>query len=114
MSECPAMRPGRHAWLYALLFSFAAYLVPLIGPHAFTLLGERLWRDLTRGDREPSWIAADFILALALQAAAFAALLWSLRKPTPLRVLPVVVAAPVVGIAFQYAYQVYVPSRFLI
>ena len=69
-------RPSR-PFVAAALLSFSVYLLPLIGPHAITLLGQGLLIELTRDtNRAPAWIATDIGLALLLQAAVTAVLYW--------------------------------------
>jgi hypothetical protein len=108
------MPAGGSKWLWALALSFVVYLFPLIGPHAMFPLGGVIWRDLTRGEREPMWIAMDVVLAVLLQLAAFAGLYWLLKKPAVSRVVVLGLAVPVVAIAVEYSYLIYVPSHFLI
>lgn len=62
---------SRRAWLAGVL-SFSVYLLPLVGPHAFVVLGE--W--LARGDRPAAWRAAELAVALGLQVAADAIWYW--------------------------------------
>ena len=60
--------------LYAFVLSFAVYLFPLIGPHVVFFLGQALWLDVTRRERELSWIIMDAGFAVLLQFLAFALL----------------------------------------
>jgi len=93
--------------------SFGVYLTPLVGPHAFWLLGESLVQELTRGPaRDPWWTATDVALALAVQAAAWALLAWSLRSP--FRLLAWIAAVPALVAGLNTAYLVAIPSYFLI
>jgi len=100
--------------LYAALLSFGIYLFPLVGPHTFFLLGELCWRELTRGEREPLWIAAEVGLAMLLQVIAFVGVYYLFKEPTALRIVLFSAAVPLAGIATEFAYLVYIPSIFLI
>ena len=107
------MRPSLH-WLRAFLLSFAVYLFPLIGPHAAFLLGQVIWRELTRGEREWLWVAADIALAVILQVIVFSVLYWLLPKRAIYRAIVAVIAVPLLAGAMEYAYMVGIPSFFLI
>src|SRR5262245_52536124 len=107
------MRPSSH-WLRAFLLSFAVYLFPLIGPHAAFLLGQVIWRELTRGESEWLWVAADIALAVFLQVIVFAALYWLLKQRAIFWVIVAVVALPILAGAIEYGYMVGIPSFFLI
>jgi len=107
-------RPNLNKSFLALALSFGVYLFPLIGPHTVSLLGQVLWIELTRGERAPFWIATDIGFALMLQSIAFAALCWFFMRPAVLRVLVLAAAVPFAWIAVEYAYLVFIPSRFLI
>lgn len=103
----------------AIVFSFAVYLTPLVGPHAAFLLGEVVWREVGgvlhgRGDQGPAWIATDVGVALFAQLAFFGLVHWFLRRPGWRRGL--LVGLPVLPaiIALNYAYMVVIPMRFLI
>ena len=75
--------------LYALILSFGVYLLPLIGPHTVTFLGELIWYEITHRERARLWIAADVGFALVLQLIAFSALYWLFKKPAVIRVVVV-------------------------
>ena len=107
------MRTRAPKWLYAFIVSFVVYLSPIIGPHTMSFMGE-VWRELWHGERERLWIAADIGFAVFLQLVTFGALYWLFRKPGKLRIVAVLAAVPVVMIAAEYAYLVYIPSQFLI
>ena len=103
----------------ALVLSLAVYLTPLVGPHAAWLLGERLWREVSRnaagrGGQDPWWIATDVAVALVAQLALFAIAWWFLGRPGWLR--GVLATAPVVPgiIALNALYMVAIPTRFMI
>jgi hypothetical protein len=99
---------------YAFVLSFAVYLFPLIGPHVVFLLGQALWLDVTRRERELSWIITDAGFAVVLQFLAFALLYWFFGKPVLLRGVVVVLALSFLALGVNYAYLIYIPSRFLI
>jgi hypothetical protein len=64
------------------------YLIPIVGPHAGSILGE----VLLRGGRAPRWTAMNVAAALIVQLAAFILFWWFFRKPGLLRALPLAVA----------------------
>jgi len=103
----------------ALVLSLGVYLTPLVGPHAAWLLGERLWREVSRGaagrgPQDPWWIATDVAVALAAQLALLALAWWFLGRPGWRRGL--VAAAPLAPgiVALNALYMVAIPARFLI
>jgi hypothetical protein len=98
----------------ALGLSFAVYLFPLIGPHTVIFLGELIWRELTRHEREPLWMAVDVGFAVVLQGVVFLLLYRLFAKPAMLRLLSVAVAMLFVAGAAEYGYLVLIPSLFLI
>lgn len=93
--------------------SLSVYLVPLVGPHAFWLVGEGLFQEWTRGDREPWWLAADAALALSAQIAVGLMLAWSLRG-SRLRLLTWIPAVPLLVVGLNVAYLLAIPTYFLI
>ncbi len=99
----------------ALLLSFLVYLLPILTAHGGSLLGIILWAELVDGGsgREALWLALDAGLGLALQLAAFIAFRWMLGGQR-LRWLGLAVFVPVLFSAFNLAYQVEIPKRFLI
>jgi hypothetical protein len=108
--------PKRSPLPKALLASFAVYLMPIIGPHAFWLLGEHLWMGLTHGGhgRSVGWVVMEWGLAVALQIVAGALWYWFFARPKWWRLLPFVVCVPVFFMVIEWAYLVAIPSRFLI
>jgi len=107
-------RPSR-PFVAAALLSFSVYLLPLIGPHAITLLGQGLLIELTRDtNRTPAWITTDIGLALLLQAAVTAVLYWLFRKPNVITTVAVVLAIPIVIGFVEVSYLIAIPSMFLI
>jgi hypothetical protein len=113
------MRAGgskRSPLLKAFLASWAVYLMPIIGPHAFWLLGEHLSLRLVRGgpDRVAAWIALEWGLAIGLQVMAGALWYWFLARPKWWRVLSLMACVPVFFMVTEWAYLVAIPSRFLI
>src|SRR5262245_50508516 len=107
-------RPSR-PFAAAAVLSFSVYFVPLIGPHAITLLGQGLIIELTRDtNRTPAWIATDIGLALLLQVAAMTILYLLFRKPNRIAIVIVALAIPIfIGFA-EVSYLVAIPSMFLI
>jgi hypothetical protein len=97
--------------LAAVAGSFAVYLIPLVGPHAFWVVGVALALDV-RSDRDAAWIAADLGLALLAQIAVWLVLRWSLGG-SPWRRLSWVGAVPLM-VGLNFAYLVSIPSFFLI
>lgn len=65
----------------ALIASLVVYALPVVGRHNYWFWGNRLWAEVTAGEkgREALWIAADLGLALGLQLVA--ALLYLLDFP---------------------------------
>ena len=108
------MQPPRKKWMYALGASFAVYLFPLIGPHTITPIGQLIWRELTRREREPLWMAADIGFAVALQLLAFGGLWWLLSNPGIFRVIAIAAGALVGAGVVEYSYLIYIPALFLI
>lgn len=103
-------RSPKRLWI-ALIGSFAVYLIPLIGPHAFWLLGEALVQG--PAGRDPRWTAANVSLALAAQIVVALLLAWSLRG-SRLRLLVWIPTIPVLVAVMNAAYLVAIPSHFLI
>ena len=101
--------------LTALLLSFLVYLTPILHAHGGTLLGIYLWAALVDGrdGRDALWLATDAGLAVALQAAWFAAFRWMLAGAR-LRWLLLLALAPVTVAAIVWAYLVAIPTQFLI
>ena len=107
------MTPERISRLWvAVVGSFAVYLIPLVGPHAVWLLGESLLQMGSSG-RDPRWVAANVLLALAAQVVVALGLMWSLRG-SRLRLLAWVPAIPILVALMNAAYLVAIPSRLLI
>ena len=103
----------------ALVLSLGVYLTPLVGPHAASLLGERLWREMARGAagrgaQDPWWRATDVAVALAGQLVVLALAWWFLGRPGWRRGL--IAAAPLAPaiVALNALYMVAIPARFLI
>jgi hypothetical protein len=95
----------------AVVGSFVVYLVPLVGPHAFWVVGEALAMDVA-SDRATAWIASDFAVAFAAQLLVWLVLRWSLgaavlRKLSWLAIIPLT-------IGLHLALLVAGPSYFLI
>ena len=99
----------------AFLLSFLVYLLPIVQVHGGSLLGIVLWAELTGGygNREGLWLAMDSGLALALQLAAFICFRW-IMAGRRWRWLTILVAGPALVAAFNYAWQIEIPKRFLI
>src|SRR5262245_45338080 len=92
----PRMRRPSRPIVPAALLSFCVYLLPLIGPHAVTLLGQGLILELTRDmNRTTAWIATDIGLAVLLQLAAMAVLYRLFRKPDVVAGVVTVLAIPI-------------------
>src|SRR5438045_818605 len=86
---------------FALVFSFAIYLTPLVGPHAVFLLGEVIWRDLWtafpgQGGRNFAWVVTDVGVALFAQVTFLLLAYWLFGRPGWLRGL-------LVGASFVFA-----------
>lgn len=112
------MTGAKHA-VAAIVFSFAVYLTPLVGPHAAFLLGEVVWRELGnalhgRGNQGPAWIATDVGVALFAQLVFFLLVYWFLRRPGWRRGLCVGLPVLPAIVSLNYAYMVTIPTRFLI
>jgi hypothetical protein len=98
----------------ALAASLLVYLLPLVGTHFVSLWGIVLWAEVTRGEREPLWLACDLALALFLQILALGSFLGAGRLRGALRYALPVAAAPVLLAFLNWAYLVGIPTRFLI
>ncbi len=105
---------SRTKWIWSLGLSFAVYLFPLIGPHTVTFLAELIWREISRREREPLWMAADIGFALFLQLSAFLLIYWVFSKPGIPRALVLAAAGFCGFIGAEYSYLVFIPSIFLI
>ena len=113
----PSSGTKRAAAAFAL--SWAAYLAPLVGPHAAFLLGEVILDDIRHalhggGDRSLAWIGTDVGVALLAQFALFLFIYWFVRRPGWLRGL--CVGASVIPAVFilNLAYMETIPIHFLI
>ncbi len=106
------MRPG----VAALAASFAAYLVPLVGPHAIWLVGEMLWRETVshRAERPAAWVLTDWGAALAAQLVFGAICYWAFRKRSAARLALVLAAGVALVASLNALYLVVIPTRFLI
>lgn len=108
-------RSPRRVLLLATAASFLVYLLPVVTPHVFMVVGEVVIRDLghlASGER-PLWAAANVGFALLLQLAAFALCFWALRAGS-WRWLLLVVTAPAAIWAANAAYLAAIPTLFLI
>ncbi len=108
--------PRRTALLKATLASFAIYLMPIVGPHAFWLLGQHLYSRSTRGGPEHviEWIAMEWGLALGLQAIGGVLGYFFFVRPRWRRLVPIAIFFPVAFVVAEWGYLVALPSRFLI
>jgi hypothetical protein len=106
----------RPTFLKAFGASFAVYLIPVFGPHAFWPLGEYLYEWLRPGapDRPVSWIVLEWGLAIALQLVAGVLWYWFFARPKWLRLLPLAASVPVFFFLVQLVYLLALPSLFLI
>ena len=102
-------------WL-ALAASFSIYLMPLAGPHLALPLGQALLASLfeSSSDQPLLWTLANFAVALAVQAAAWALFFMLFRRPGWLSGIAVILAAPVLFGVIQFAYFLAIPIVFLI
>jgi len=101
-------------YLWAFFGSFTVYLLPLVGPHAFWLLGEELARQFTRTPHQPmAWTLANMVVALGVQAVAFIVLAWSLGGRIVRLLLPVAMI-PVLFFVVEAAYLEVIPTWFLV
>ena len=100
----------------ALVGSFAIYLLPLIGPHASWLLGEHLFRGLTRleSQHQLAWVAMSFVVAFGAQAALGLLLAWVFARRSVLSFIALVGAIPVFFVVLEWTYLIVLPSYFLI
>lgn len=100
----------------ALIASLVVYALPVVGRHNFWFWGNRLWAEVTAGEkgREALWIAADLGLALGLQLAAALLFFWIFRGQDVRRWFAVVAAVPVFGWSLNWAYMLALPAYFLI
>jgi len=103
----------------AFALSFAAYLTPLVGPHAAFLLGEVILDDTGHAihggaDRTLGWIATDVGVGLLAQLALFLMIFWFWRRPGWLRGL--CLGASVIPAIFllNLAYMEAIPIHFLL
>lgn len=106
---------SRRPLLLAGLGSFLVYLMPVVGPHAFFVLGEMVAGSigrLARGE-QPLWSATNLGFALLLQLAAFVVLYWVLTAGR-WRWLAPVAAAPLAIWAANAAYLDFIPTLFLL
>ncbi len=105
----------KRALLWAIIGSFAIYLIPIVGPHSIIFSGSMLLEELTGGhDREVLWRVLDVGLALVLQAL-FAALLYLLiRWRRWWGWLLLVPALPVLFFAQLFGYLLLIPALFLV
>src|SRR5688572_20572227 len=109
------MTLDRSVTVRAALASFGIYLLPLVGPHAFTLLGEMVVRETVSGsEREALWNAANIGVALLLQLAAFVLFYFFFRKPGLLRCALLFFSVPVFFLFAEVAFLYSIPSFFLI
>ena len=99
----------------ALIASFSVYLLPLVTVHIFFVWGWAIGAEIftSESDRDPLWLAADAVLAVALQGSAFILFVW-IFSGRGWRWLVLAPAVPVFGVVLNYAYFVVLPSYFLI
>jgi hypothetical protein len=97
---------------FAFLASFSIYLLPLLGPHGFSFVGDLFFQGLHRSDT--SWISRDIAAALLFQVIAFALFFLVFRKPTLVGGLLLVVSTPVLFAAAQFIFLITIPSSILI
>ena len=102
--------PTARRWT-AFIGSFGVYLIPLVGPHAFYLVGEALVSEIG-SDRSRTWVATDFGVALLAQLAVWLVLRWSLEGPS-VRKLTWLLAFPL-AMGLNVAYLAAIPAYFLI
>jgi len=95
----------------ALAASFSVYAIPIAGPHAAWFLGEMLLRGSS--GMSPQWKALNIAVALAAQLLVFACFYWHFRKPGWRRLIPVVLAFPVLFMTLERAYLSTIPALFL-
>ncbi len=109
------MARKRGALWKGLIASFSVYLLPLATAHIVMVWGWAVFAEFFagRGDREPLWLAADAVLAVALQGAAFILFVW-IFSGRGWRWLLLVPAAPIFLTVLNYAYFITLPSYFLI
>lgn len=105
--------------LKAFLASFTIYLLPLIGPHAFWTLGLHLIMRITRAEnlqphRLAAWIAVEWAIAIVLQLLTLPLWYRFFARPRWQRVLPLIIAAPLLFAYIEWQYLIVLPSRFLI
>jgi hypothetical protein len=105
----------KRALLWAVIGSFAVYLIPIVGPHSIIFSGSLLLEELAGGhSREALWRALDIGLALVLQAL-FAALLYVLiRWRRWWGWLLLVPALPAFFFAQLFGYLLFIPTLFLV
>jgi hypothetical protein len=102
----------RKSTVVALLASFSVYLIPLVGPHAATLLGEMFLSDMYRS--RPLWYLTNIAAAFALQLVTFTVIYLFIRKRNLARGFVVIVTAPALFVVAQAAFMLWIPSMFLI
>jgi hypothetical protein len=106
------MRTRRRQLILATLASLLVYAIPIVGPHAFTLIGEFFFQS--QGTGGPAWRAMNIGAAMTLQAAAFATFYWFFSNPGLARGVVVGVAALVALVESQRVFFIYIPTMFLI
>ena len=106
--------PPRMRLLAAALLSISVYALPLVGPHAVSLLGEALVANLRRGHKPATWTAAEIAVALVLQLGAGAIWFWILGRLRSLRPLVLLLAVPAFFVLAEWCFLLALPTRFLI
>ncbi len=102
--------------LKAFLASFLVYLLPLVGPHGALPWGVLIGAELIEGlgPRDPLWIAADVVLAAALQLAAAAMFYWYFLRPRWTKLMAFVPAVGGLWGLLMWGYLLAIPRYFLV
>ena len=109
----PTPRPA--SWLVDVLCSFAVYLIPLVGAHFLSFVGEYLVRSIgRRGTSNPGWVASEWAIAIVAQLLFLTLLRITRRLPGILRVVFALVALILLTIPLNIILFSTLPARYLI
>jgi outer membrane protein OmpA-like peptidoglycan-associated protein len=107
-------RAARRAWLVELALSFVVYLLPLLTVHVLWIVGEYLVRSAAAGgERERSWIAAEWAVVLIAQLALLVILRLTRGRP-PVRWMTVPLALLALTVVLNITLLWLLPVRYLI
>jgi hypothetical protein len=107
--------PRPASWLVDVLCSFAVYLIPLVGAHFLSFVGEYLVRSIgRRGTSHPGWVASEWAAAIVAQLLFLAVLRITRRVPGILRAVFSVVALILLLVPLNVVLFSSLPARYLI